>query len=42
MAICTFLGHKTVYVRDLYEKLLDAVYRIAEQNDELEFLFCNQ
>ena len=42
MFVCTFLGHKEVYDKDIYEKLTRAVYGLVEEHDEAEFLFYNQ
>ena len=42
MFVCTFLGHKEVYDKDIYEKLARAVYGLVEEHDEAEFLFYNQ
>lgn len=42
MATCTFLGHKEVHDKDIYEKLARAVYGLVEEHDEAEFLFYNQ
>ncbi|MCI8650747.1 MAG: hypothetical protein HFG20_11600 [Anaerotruncus sp.] len=39
MVTCTFLGHRDVYDRDIYERVLKAIYQIVEVNDAVEFLF---
>ncbi len=39
MLTCTFLGHRDVYDRDIYERVLKAIYQIVKANDAVEFLF---
>lgn len=41
-AVCTFLGHRTVFDRDIHQRLSKAVYKLVDQHDTVEFLFCNQ
>ena len=41
MIICSFLGHKDIYDEDIYEKLTEAVFNIAELDDTVEFQFCS-
>lgn len=41
MAICMFLGHRKVYDKNLYRKIADAVFEIAERHDSVTYLFHN-
>lgn len=44
MAVCTFLGSDKVFEKEeyIYEKILNAVYEIVRENEEVEFLFYNR
>lgn len=39
MAICSFLGHSEVYDRNMAQRAEEAVLRLAEREEELQFLF---